>query len=109
MSYATPEELAEALRIRVTAANTAVLQACLDAAAEEIDHDLDRGDVPLPVPPPAAVVRCNVNRAVEWFKSPDNAFGVVGFEQVGLLHAPKDGFARHAVTITRHKLGWAIA
>jgi len=108
MAYASVEDLALALRVRVTPDNTVVLQACLDAAAEEIDHDLDRTD-PLPATPPAAVVRCNVNRAVEWFKSTDAAYGIVGFEQVGLLHAPKDGFARHAVTITQHKQRWSIA
>lgn len=108
MAYATPDQLAEALRIRVTEANTSLLTACLAAAAEEIDHDLDRLD-PLPDPPPAAVERCNVNRAVEWFKSTDAAYGIVGFEQVGLLRAPSDGFARHAVTITQHKQQWSIA
>jgi hypothetical protein len=109
VAYASPAELADALHIRVNPANTAVLQACLDAAAEEIDHDLDRGADPLPDPPPAAVNRCNVNRAVEWFKATDAAYGIVGFEQIGLLQAPKDGFARHAVTITQHKLAWGIA
>jgi hypothetical protein len=108
VAYATPDELAEALRVRVTASNTALLTACLEAAAEEIDHDLDRTE-PMPDPTPASVVRCNVNRAVEWFKAADAAYGIVGFEQVGLLHAPKDGFARHAVTITRWKQQWSIA
>lgn len=108
MSYATADELAEALRIRVTPANAALLDACLEAAADEIDGDLDRID-PLPDPPPAAVQRCNVNRAVEWFKAADAAYGIVGFEQVGLLHAPKDGFARHAVTVTRYKQQWGVA
>lgn len=108
MAYATAAELAQALRVRVTAENTELLDACLAAAAEEIDHDLDRVD-PLPDPAPATVQRCNVNRAVEWWKAADAAYGIVGFEQVGLLHAPKDGFARHAVTITRWKQAWGVA
>ena len=41
MAYATVEELAQALRVPVTVANTPTLQACLDAAAEEIDHAID--------------------------------------------------------------------
>jgi hypothetical protein len=109
MAYATADDLAEALRIRVTPTNQQMLDDCLDAAAGEIDFDLDRGDVPLPLPVPAEVKRCNVNRAVEWFKAADAAYGIVGFEQVGLLHAPKDGFARHAVTITAYKIGWGVA
>jgi len=108
MAYATRDELAEALRVRVTAANTQLLEDCLDAAAEEIDADLDRVE-PLPDPIPAAVRRANVNRAVEWFKAADAAYGIVGYDQVGVLHAPKDGFARHAVTITRWKQRWGVA
>lgn len=108
MAYATAEQLAEALRIRVTTANQELLDDCLAAAAEEIDADLDRTE-PLPSPPPAAVRRCNVNRAVEWFKASDAAYGIVGFEQVGLLHAPRDGFARHAVSITPWKQQWGVA
>ena len=42
MAYATIDELAVALRITVTAANQAGLQACLDAAAFEIDDAMDR-------------------------------------------------------------------
>lgn len=108
MIYATVAELAEALRIRVTPANTALLTACLEAAADEIDQDLDRLD-PLPDPPPALVNRANVNRAVEHFKAADAANGIIGFEQVGLIRAPADGFARHAATITRYKQQWSIA
>lgn len=108
MSYATTDDLADALRIRVIPANEAIMQACLDAAAEEIDASLDRLE-PLPDPAPASVVRCNVNRAVEWFKATDAAYGNGGFDQVGLLHAPNDGFARHAASIASHKQQWSIA
>jgi len=41
-AYATVDELAGALRIAVTPANTAGLQSCLDAAALEIDDAVDR-------------------------------------------------------------------
>ena len=100
MAYATPDQLATALRIQVNAANQELLDFCLESAAGEIDYELDRLlDDPLPDPPPAIVVRTNVNRAVEWYKSADAAYGIVGFEQVGLIYAPKDGFARHAVNL----------
>jgi len=42
VSYATVDELAAALRVRATPENQATLQACLDAATLEIDHDIDR-------------------------------------------------------------------
>lgn len=107
-AYATPDQLAEALRVRVSDANRQLLTDCLEAAAAEIDADLDRTE-PLPDPPPVLVSRVNVNRAVEWFKAADAAYGIVGFEQVGLLHAPRDGFARHAVNLTPYKQRWGIA
>lgn len=108
MSYATVDELAEALRIRVTPANTALLTACLEAAAGEIDHFCDRVD-PMPVPTPAEINRTNVNRGVEWFKANDVAFGAGGFEQTGLLKAPGDDFERHTSGIIHYKQQWAVA
>ena len=115
MSYATPQELAVALEIPVTAANTDLLQACLDSAADEIDHTLDRTD-PIPDPPPEIVVRTNVNRAVEWYKAPATFNGGVGFEQTGVLDAPSSGFQRHAAVLLAGvddegeslKQGWGI-
>lgn len=109
-SYATVEQLAAALRTQVTATNTTLLQDCLDAAATEIDFEIDRvGGGVVPDPVPALVVRTNVNRAVEWYKAADAAYGVIGYEQVGVLYAPKDGFARHAVNLGAVKEQWGIA
>jgi hypothetical protein len=100
MAYATPEQLAAALRVTVTPKNSDWLQSCVDAAASEIDHDLDRfPDDPLPVPPPALVVQVNVARGVEWFKANDAAFGGVGFADTGILTVPNDGFARHSAAL----------
>jgi hypothetical protein len=108
MAYATIDQLAEALHGRVTAANTQLLTDCLEAAAEEIDQYLDRIEL-LDDPPPASVVRCNVDRAVEWYKAADAAYGMIGFDQIGVLRAPTDGFARHGYSIIRHKQQWAVA
>lgn len=115
MSYATPEQLADALDVRVTDTNTPLLQACLDAAASEIDHSLDRVD-PLPSPVPELLVRTNVNRAVEWFKAPAVYNGGVGTSDTGVLEAPTSGFARHAAALLAGvddegrslKQGWGI-
>jgi hypothetical protein len=93
LAYATVDELAAALRVKVTPDNAAALQACLDAAATEIDHGVDRTD-PIPVDD-ALANRVNILRGVEWWKANDAAFGIVGFTDTGALHAPRDGFARH--------------
>ena len=111
MAYASVEELAAALRTRVTADNEASLQACLDAAAQEIDHEVDRpadGSNPIPPGDPLAG-RVNLVRAVEWWKSNDAAFGVIGFDQTGTLTAPRDGFNRHAYALTPLKVSWGLA
>ena len=109
MAYATVEELADALRIRLTSTNQASLQTCLDAAAVEIDQAVDRtADDPIPADDPLAN-RVNLVRAVEWFKANDAAFGVVGFADTGALQAPRDAFARHAVALIPLKQQWGIA
>lgn len=110
MAYATVEQLAGQLRVAVTPKNAEWLAACLDAAALEIDHSLQRvADDPLPVPPPALVVTVNVARAVEWYKSSDAAFGGVGFADTGVLTVPRDTFARHATTLIPLTQGFGVA
>jgi hypothetical protein len=100
VAYATVDELAAALRVQVTAKNQDLLESCLDAAASEIDHALDRlPDDPLPDPAPELVVRVNVDRGVEFYKANDATFGGVGFADTGILKVPNDGFARHAATL----------
>ena len=101
MAYATVEELAGALRIQVTAANQDGLQACLDAAAIEIDDTLDRTD-PLDDGDPL-VNRVNLLRGVEWFKANDAAFGVIGVSDTGTLTAPRNTFNRHAIALLPRK------
>lgn len=109
MAYATVEELAGALRVSVTAANTAGLQACLDAAAEEITHTVAAvaGD-PDPAQDSALANRVNVLRGVEWWKANDAAFGVIGFDDTGALQAPRNGFRRHAAALVPLKARWGI-
>lgn len=105
MAYATPEQLAEALEIRATAGNTALLQACLDAAATEIDHFLEGYEWP----PAGLIERTNVNRAVEWFKAPAAYNGGVGYTDTGALPSPASGFERHAAALLPYKVDWGIA
>jgi hypothetical protein len=107
MAYATITELAAALRITVTAANQEGLQACLDAAAVEIDSAMDRTD-PLTVPD-ALANRVNILRGVEWFKANDAAFGVIGVSDTGTLQAPRNTFRRHSIALLPHKQLFGVA
>lgn len=107
MSYATVDQLADALEIRVTPDNTQVLQDCLDAAAAEIDQV-----VAAPVDaenPPAIVSRVNVNRGVEWYKAPATYNGGVGYSETGTIAAPTSGFERHAVVLNVVGRSWGVA
>ena len=107
MAYATVEELAGALRIAVTAANQTSLQACLDAAAIEIDAAMDRTE---PVADGDALTnRVNLLRGVEWFKAQDAAFGVIGMAETGALRAPNNTFARSYVALMPHKQLFGVA
>ena len=109
-SYATPEQLAAALEIRVVPDNEQALADCLEAAAWEIDHFM--ADVAITNPPPAIIVRTNINRAVEWFKAPATYNGGVGFVDTGVMVAPTSGFERHAAALLPLKQSqaqWGIA
>lgn len=106
--YATPEQLAVALRISVTDTNRQLLTDCVTAAAEEIDEDLDRTET-LPDPAPTTIVRVNIQRAVEWWKATDANNGQIGSDLQGELSMPFDGFQRYSVTIRPWKQQWGIA
>jgi hypothetical protein len=109
MAYCTIDQLAQAVRVQITTANTPLLTACIDAAATEIDHYVNRLATN-PIPPGDALAeRVNVIRGLEWFKSNDAAFGVIGFEETGALRAPRDSFRRHAAELIPLKEQWGLA
>jgi hypothetical protein len=114
MAYCTIDELASALRVTVTAQNTPTLQACTDAAAIEINHACDwtpevQQLIVSEVPPNPLLNRVNVLRGVEWWKSNDAAFGVIGYDQTGALKAPRDSFRRHAAALIPLKQQFGVA
>ena len=112
-AYASVEQLAAALRITATAANTDQLQVCLEAAAVEINDALDPSpDSPPPdyaAPWDPLVNRVNVLRGVEWWKANDAAFGVLGFDQTGAVRTPRNSFSRHALTLLPLKQQFGVA
>jgi hypothetical protein len=109
-AYCTVDELAQALRIAVTAANSDMLTACCEAAAQEIDQAIASSDPPdYTVTASPLVNRVNVLRGVEWFKANDAAFGVIGYDQTGAVRTPRNGFARHALTLVPVKQRFGVA
>lgn len=109
-AYATVDQLAAALRVRVTDTNRASLQRQLDAGATAIDQFLDRGvDNPLPDPTPANITEANINIGVELAKAADAAFGVIGYGDISALHVSTDAVARQAALLMPHKTRFGVA
>jgi hypothetical protein len=95
--YATVEELALLLRVRVSDRRDA-LQRVLDGAALEIDQELGRSE-PY-TSPPALVVEVNLERAVEHWQQMQSPFGILGLGgDSGPAFVSRDSWDRHA-----HKL-----
>jgi hypothetical protein len=108
MAYATVDELAAKLRISVTAGNTAALQACLDAAAAEIDHSIDAAAATPIDPSDPLANQVNLLRGVEWWKSNDAAWNVLADTSGAGMRLPKNTFNRHAATLLPLKQQWGI-
>ena len=112
MAYVTIDELAAAVRTRVTPASTPVLERCAAAASEEIDHYLDLQPAPahpIEAPYPALVVTVALARATEWYKANDAALGVLGYNDTGTLTPPASTFDRHAAILVPLVDAWGIA
>jgi hypothetical protein len=112
MAYATTDELGPLLNLPAPTANQLEgMQRVLDAAAEEIDWELDyTAAAPAPVPPPPLVVQVNLARAVELWKETWTGFGIVpvGPEIVPVVTA-RDSWYRHARTLAPLKTSWGVA
>jgi hypothetical protein len=107
----TVDDLATALRITVTDGNREALQRRLDAADAECLAEVDPySDAPLvPANGQALYDSTVLQRAVEWWKANDAAFGIVGFSESGGLRAPRDGFDRHAAVLSPLVQQWGLA
>lgn len=103
MAYATVDELAYELNIKVIPANQAKLQACLDAAAIELDAAMDRVDPIDPTNPLAN--RANVLRGAQWFKAQDAAFGSIGSAGTGGLRTPAGALSPELVLPNKQLFG----
>ena len=107
MAYATVQELADAMRTPLTAANSASFQACLDAAAVEIDYAIN-ADTDPPDPDSALLNRVNIVRGIEWAKANDAAFGTPATATATML-TPPASFAPHSATLTPLKSTFGVA
>ena len=86
----------------------------MDAATSEIDNWIDwpfgeaRPDTWTPTER-ALVRRVCLARATEHWKASDAAFGAIGFSDIGVLRAPREGFYRHGLNLIPLKRNWGIS
>ena len=110
--YVSISELQRVLRIDTpTAAQTDAMNRVLNAAAEEIDWELDyTPDTPAPSPVPPVVSDVNLDRAVElWRLNWSPGFGAipVGPDQVPVITA-RDSWYRHRLRLLPLKGSWGV-
>jgi len=107
----TTADLAWALHLSVTGTNEVQLQRCLDAADVECYAAVDPVTEVTPYGTEVTALYDSVclQRAVEWWKANDAAFGIVGSAEIGGLRAPKDGFDRHYTALAPLKQQWGLA
>jgi len=111
MAYAAMAELQRLLALPTpTAAQQTAMQRVLDAAAEEIDWELDyTTTTPAPVPPPPLVVQVNLDRAIELWKASFSPFGIVPTgPDVVPVFAARDSWYRHHLTLLPLKTTWGV-
>lgn len=108
MAYGTVEELAAAVRTRVTEQTTPVLERCIEAASEEVDTALGL-ETPLDIAG-ELIHTVALARGVEWYKANDAALGVLGYNDSGVLTPPASTFDRWAaVIVPGHALTFGVA
>jgi hypothetical protein len=112
MAYAEVQELTTLLRIeRPTQLQLVGMQRVLDAAAEEIDWELEyTAAAPAPSPVPALVTEVNLERAVEHWRQTQSPFGVIGLGGEGVpVIAARDSWYRHARKLAPLKVNQGVA
>lgn len=111
--YATVEELASLLRVRV-ADRHASLRRVLESAAQEIDDEIGTADIrgyALPYSnPPSLAQQVNLERAVEHWMQQQSPFGLLGLGgETQPMYTARDSWDRHAQKLANLKGSWGIA
>lgn len=105
--YASVDELAALLRVKVSDRHAA-LRRVLETAAAEIDAELG-----LTEPygsPPSLVIEVSLERAVEHWRQMQSPFGIIGLmgDQT-TAYSARDSWDRHALKLAPLKAIWGLA
>lgn len=108
VAYSTTDEFFRRITKRSPSAEETVqAQRCLDAAALEIDAELGRA-TPYDSPP-ALVVEVNLDRAVEYWRQGEVAFGIMAMGDGAAVYTTRDSWDRHAHRLSPLKTSWGVA
>lgn len=112
MAYAETAELFRLLNIRESVATdeqTAAAERCLDAAAAEIDAELDlAADAVLDPAHGPLLEQVNLNRAMELWQTMPH--GVTGLgSEFGPVHLARNSWDKHAYDLAPAKGQWGLA
>lgn len=108
--YAGTAELARILKLsNPSALQLAAMERVLEAAAMEIDSELDRaGAFGTPYPP--LVVAVNLDRAVEHWRQQESPFGILGLGADAIpAYSARDSWDRHAHKLAPLKESYGLA
>ncbi len=107
VAYATVDDLAEILHVRVPD-NEGALTRVLESAAAEIDAELGRDESFSVIP--ALVSEVNLERAVEHWQQMKSPFGILGLgAEAGATYTAHDSWDRHAHKLAPLKASWGFA
>jgi hypothetical protein len=113
MAYADTTELARILKIgNPSDAQEAAMDRCLEAAATEIDLELDleAGETISSLGGIALLEQVNLERAAELWKLQEVQFGVLELAgDFGATRIARDTWAKHAITLSKLKGQWGFA
>lgn len=117
MAYADTDELFRVLKVRgtPTSEQTAAAERCLEAAAGEIDSEIDlAADVTLEPWQLELVTAVNLERAAEWWAQQEIHFGIVLSGDTALgggvgERIARDTWERHALKLAPLKNQWGLA
>lgn len=116
MAYADTDELARVLKIRnPTTEQEEALQSVLDAAAGEIDAEINLAEDADPLDEDwqlALLKTVNIDRAGEHWKQRESQFGLIGLGTEfggGAERIARDSWDRHAHKLAPLKAQWGIA
>ena len=110
MTYCTAGDVREVLRMTGTTVDEVRIERAVDVASEAIDAYLDVLPTEIISPVPRSVEQAAINLAVEEYRRPGAAFGVLGFNDIdGVTRISSDHLLGVKSLLLPYKQRWGFA